>query len=81
MSSIMQSSGRSKEGKHEIFLSYHGGLYRVWRKPCGMLGNWVLWKLNGKNRPLDLSLPTDVAHLPNDAEKLTAAEAEAYWKS
>ena len=105
MSSLLQSSGRSVAGKHELFiedadtatftqcsicLKKHGGkLYRVWRKPAGIFGCWVLWRMNGKTHPFDLSVPIhmtksdaawkDIDHLPRDAEEVSDEESHQYW--
>lgn len=56
-------------------------LYRVWRKPCGMFGPWVVFRYNGKKNVPDLSIPIPVFKLPNDAERLTNEETIAYWHS
>jgi hypothetical protein len=54
-------------------------LYRIWRKPCGMFGCWVLFRINGKECSLDHSVPTALLKLPRDAERLTTSEASEYW--
>ena len=96
MSSLLQSQGKTKGGRHEIFVYLRAAgmskltapsgevktmikLYRVWRKPAGMIGCWVLWRLNGRSRPLDLSIPTAVEKLPFDAHPLSDDDAAAYW--
>ena len=59
--------------------SKHEKLYRIWRKPRGMFGPWVLWRVNGADRPLDLSIPYTVDKIPRGAEPLTEEEAANYW--
>lgn len=54
-------------------------LYRIWRTPSGQLGQWVLWRLNGVDRMLDLSIPSQFEMLPRGAKPLTDKEAAAYW--
>lgn len=54
-------------------------LYRIWRKPCGMFGCWVVFRYNGEEHVPDLSVPIGVYKLPRDAEPLTDDEAAAYW--
>ena len=56
-------------------------LHRIWRKPAGMWGCWVLFRVNGEKHAPDLSTPWGLATLPRDAEALTDAEARAYWAS
>jgi hypothetical protein len=54
-------------------------LYRVWRKPKGMWGCWVVFVWNGEEHVPDLSTPIAVEKLPRDAEALTDEEAAGYW--
>ena len=54
-------------------------LYRIWRRPVGMLGCWVQFRWNGKIHSPDLSVPIGVSELPRDAESLTDDEAARYW--
>jgi len=54
-------------------------LYRVWRKPRGMFGCWVVFKYNGAEHVPDLSVPIAVFKLPRDAEPLTEDEMRQYW--
>lgn len=56
-------------------------LYRAWRVPVGMWGNWVVFRYNGKEHVPDLSVPIAVFKLPRDAEALTQEEATRYWFS
>ena len=56
-------------------------LYRIWRKPKGMWGVWVVFQYNGKDHVPDLSVPIKVHKLPRDAEPLTDEEATKYWWS
>jgi len=59
-------------GKHEQ-------LYRVWRKPVGMFGCWVVFRYNGKENVPDLSCPINVEKLPRGAEKLSAEDNAKAW--
>lgn len=54
-------------------------LYRVWRKPCGMWGNWVVFRYNGGEHLPDLSVPIGVFKLPRGAVKLTEEEMIRSW--
>ena len=56
-------------------------LYRIWRKPVGMWGCWVVFRYNGKEHVPDLSVPISVLKLPRDAKPLTDEEAARYWFS
>ena len=70
-----------------VELPYKGGirifpkLYRIWRKPKGMLGNWVIFRYSGEDHLPDLSVTIDVEKLPRDAEPLTEEEMIRYWNS
>lgn len=57
----------------------HPQLYVAWRVPAGMLGCWVLWRINGKAEALDLSTPTATYRIPRDAKPLPAAENCEAW--
>src|SRR5271165_3911240 len=50
-------------------------LYRCWRKPVGMWGNWVVFRYNGSEHVPDLSVPISTFKLPRGAEPLTDEEA------
>ena len=54
-------------------------LYRIFRRPAGMFGCWVVFRWNGKTHVPDLSVPIAVDALPRDAKPLTDIEAETYW--
>jgi hypothetical protein len=54
-------------------------LYRVFRKPAGMFGCWVVFRWNGKEHVPDLSVPIGVEKLPRDATPLSDSEAANYW--
>lgn len=56
-------------------------LYRVWRKPVGTLGCWVVFRYLGKEHVPDLSVPIASFKLPKGAEKLTKEEMKEYWFS
>jgi len=55
-------------------------LYRIWRKPAGMFGCWVVFRINGTEQVPDLSCPIDLPKLPRDAVALTDAEAIEAWQ-
>lgn len=55
-------------------------LYRIWRKPAGMFGCWVVFRINGKEQVPDLSCPIGLPKLPRDAVALTDAEAIESWQ-
>lgn len=57
----------------------HEQLYRVWRKPAGMLGCWVVFRYNGKEHVPDLSCPLGVDKLPRGAEKLSPQDNAIAW--
>ena len=54
-------------------------LYRVYRRPAGIWGAWIVFRYNGGTHVPDLSVPIAVHTLPRDASPLTNAEAAAYW--
>lgn len=54
-------------------------LYRVYRRPVGMFGCWVVFRYNGAEHVPDLSGPISILRLPRDARPLTDAECVAYW--
>ena len=56
-------------------------LYRVWRKPVGMFGCWVVFRYNGEEHVPDLSIPIATFKLPRDAKPLTREECAQYWFS
>lgn len=54
-------------------------LYRIYRKPKGMFGCWVVFRYNGKDQVPDLSVPIAVHKLPKDAEAVPEDYAVKYW--
>lgn len=54
-------------------------LYRIWRRPVGMFGCWVVFRYLGQEHVPDLSVPIAVFKLPRGAECLTMTEMENYW--
>jgi hypothetical protein len=54
-------------------------LYRIWRKPVGMCGCWVGFKLGSKISYPDLSVPIGLEKLPKDAKALSDEESRRYW--
>lgn len=57
----------------------HSRIYHVWRKPVGMLGCWVVFRLNGEKIAPDLSLPIPVFRLPRDARPVSDKENAELW--
>ena len=68
-----ESIGQCK-GRHYV-------LYRVWRKPVGMFGCWVLFRYLGETHAPDLSLPIATHKLPIGAQRLSDDEIIEYWTS
>lgn len=54
-------------------------LYRVWRKPVGMFGHFVVFRYLGEEHVPDLSVPIATFKLPRGAEALTPGEMLKYW--
>lgn len=54
-------------------------LYRIFRRPVGMWGCWVVFRYNGAEHVPDLSVPIGVEKLPRGAKPLTNEEAAQYW--
>jgi len=65
----------------ELDSSGNPRLWRFYRRPKGMCGCWVVFRVNGKDSVPDLSCPEPMLQLPRDAQKLTDAESVAHWKS
>jgi len=59
----------------------HEQIHFAWRKPVGMLGCWVQFRLNGFVVAPDLSLPIKVFKLPRDAQRASAEENAKSWHS
>ena len=55
-------------------------LYRIWRKPVGMMGPWVGFKISDETSYPDLSCPIGLFVLPKGAKLLTTEEAVAAWE-
>lgn len=67
-----------------VFLPGGKVLPRLWtaiRKPAGMFGCWVVFRLNGKERVPDLSCPFALFQRPRDARPLPIAECIKRWQS
>ena len=56
-------------------------LWRFYRRPKGMWGNWVVFRINGADAVPDLSCPQPMLRLPRDATPLTDTESVTHWKS
>ena len=63
----------------DVCSKHHEQLYEVFRKPVGMLGQWVLFHYNGERHAPDLSVPIMVTKLPRGAREFSSYEAENYW--
>ena len=74
---IREKDSKDKNGKFVM----RPPLYRIWRKPAGMWGCWVLIRLNGKEYPMDFSVPHTMYRLPRDAKPVSAEDADKYWSS
>lgn len=48
----------------------HEKLYGFWRKPVGMMGQWVVFRINGEEHVPDLSIPIQLHKMPKDAKPL-----------
>ena len=59
----------------------HARLAKINRRPVGMFGCWVEFRINGRVHVPDMSLPYHVVKLPRDARRMTDAESAAYWHS
>ncbi len=59
----------------------HPRLYIAVRKPVGMFGCWVVFRLNGKEEVPDLSVPIAMFKLPRDAKPVSDADNERLWHS
>lgn len=57
----------------------HERLYVAWRKPAGMFGCWVQFRINGKVEVPDLSVPIATFRLPRDAKPLSDTENSRRW--
>ena len=55
---------------------HHERLYRIFRKPAGMCGCWVVFRINGQEMVPDLSVFTRVTKLPRDAKPV---DSEYEW--
>jgi hypothetical protein len=78
--SDMPSSGQPRElVPCHICNKTHEQLWTTWRKPKGMFGCWVVFRINGKNEVPDLSIPIATFRLPKDAIKLTPEENSNSW--
>jgi hypothetical protein len=54
-------------------------LYYIYRKPVGMCGNYVGFRVNGQITYPDMSTPIRVDRLPRDSKPLTEEESRQYW--
>lgn len=59
----------------------HDKLYRFFRKPAGMLGQFVTFRINGEVEAPDLSIPMRLAKMPRDAEPMSKEASAQYWHS
>lgn len=65
----------------------HSRIYVAFRRPVGMLGCWVQFRINGRVHAPDLSIPIEVnpesaygvRRLPRDAKPLSDEESSKRW--
>lgn len=57
----------------------HPHLYVAYRKPVGMIGCWVQFRINGVVLATDLSVPIATFRLPRDAKPMTGKENDEAW--
>lgn len=57
----------------------HPLIYRIYRKPKGMLGCWVIFRWNNEDQVPDLSHPVAVFKLPKDAKAVYDEENAVLW--
>jgi len=65
-----------------IYLPGGKKLNRIWtatRKPKGLFGCWVVFRINGKDAVPDLSCPIATFKLPRDAKPMPIDECIAAW--
>jgi len=58
---------------------YHEQIYVAYRKPCGMMGPWVVFRYNGEKHVPDLSIPISTEILPRGARALSYRENSKAW--
>ncbi len=63
----------------DVVTRTHAQIYRVFRKPAGMFGPWVVFRYNGDEHVPDLSHPIAIVQLPRGAERLSAEENSETW--
>jgi hypothetical protein len=56
-------------------------LWRFFRKPKGMFGQFVVFRYNGEDHVPDLSVPIQLFKLPRDAERVPEEVSNNYWRS
>jgi hypothetical protein len=57
----------------------HPRLYTVARKPKGMCGCWVVFRIDGDDVVPDLSVPMRLEKMPYGAKRLTDQESSELW--
>jgi hypothetical protein len=57
----------------------HEQIHVAWRKPAGMMGCWVVFRVNGQKIVPDLSIPISISRIPRDAVALSAEETSEAW--
>lgn len=67
----------------EVCHKTHPQLYRFFRKPAGIMGHWVGFRINGSLEFPDLSIPMyfKIGTLPRDAVKFSNTESSKEWHS
>ena len=59
----------------------HERIYTAWRKPCGTMGQWVVFRYLGVENVPDLSIPIGVPRLPRGVTRLSDEECCKIWRS
>ena len=57
----------------------HPRLYTMVRKPRGMMGNWVIFRVDGEFVVPDLRVPMRLERMPYKAKRLTDIESSELW--
>lgn len=91
---VMPGEGYHRTHDAELYVKpcptcgkHHPVVYKFARKPAGMLGCWVVFRINGNEQVPDLSVPMSFdgtckkQQPPRDSVMLSVDEAAKYWHS
>lgn len=91
---VMPGEGYHRTHDAELYVKpcticgkHHAALYKFPRKPCGMFGCWVQFRINGSVQVPDLSVPMSfdgtckAQQIPRDAVMLDVEAASKFWHS